>query len=454
MPREVYLVKVGMTMTEGLVTEWYIADGQQVSKGDMLYTLETEKINLDVDAEASGTVKHAVEVGVTLEPGAIVGYIFEAGEDITDVSELSSSSATTESEGKTVEQPAVSKSSDSNSKSDSSNDRVKSSPAARRLARELGIDYKILSGTGRGGRIDESDVRLAKQALTENVAKASPLAKRLAIENGVDIASVTGTGPHGRIVQADIEAAVADLQNTTPNAASDAGGTSVAERIPITGMRKTIATRMFSSLQNSAQLSMDMEALMGDAIKLRKSLIEEWQDEGIRPTYTDLVIKAVAKALKKHPMMNSQMGATEITLMDEVNVGVAVALPEGLVVPVIRVADILSIKEIAVESARLASSARAGTLGLDDYAGGTFTVSALGMYGVDYFTPIINEPQAGILGVNRIYDGIEWNEEVPVRTSKMNLSLTWDHRVIDGAPAAEFLAEIRELLSNPFRLLV
>jgi pyruvate dehydrogenase E2 component (dihydrolipoamide acetyltransferase) len=454
MPREVYLVKVGMTMTEGLVTEWYIADGQQVSKGDMLYTLETEKINLDVDAEASGTVKHAVEVGVTLEPGAIVGYIFEAGEDITDVSELSSSSATTESEGKTVEQPAVSKSSDSNSKSDSSNDRVKSSPAARRLARELGIDYKILSGTGRGGRIDESDVRLAKQALTENVAKASPLAKRLAIENGVDIASVTGTGPHGRIVQADIEAAVADLQNTTPNAASDAGGTSVAERIPITGMRKTIATRMFSSLQNSAQLSMDMEALMGDAVKLRESLIEEWQDEGIRPTYTDLVIKAVAKALKKHPMMNSQMGTTEITLMDEVNVGVAVALPEGLVVPVIRLADVLSIKEIAVESARLASSARAGTLGLDDYAGGTFTVSALGMYGVDYFTPIINEPQAGILGVNRIYDGIEWNEEVPVRTSKMNLSLTWDHRVIDGAPAAEFLAEIRELLSNPFRLLV
>ena len=152
-------------------------------------------------------------------------------------------------------------------------------------------------------------------------------------------------------------------------------------------------------------------------------------------------------------LMNSQLGETEISLLNDINVGIAVALPDGLVVPVIRNADGLSIKEISIESSRLASMAREGSLGLDDYAGGTFTVSSLGMYGVDSFTPIINSPQAGILGVNRIYAGVAWDDDRPVKTKKMNLSLTWDHRVLDGAPAAEFLAEVRELLSEPGLLL-
>jgi len=140
--------------------------------------------------------------------------------------------------------------------------------------------------------------------------------------------------------------------------------------------------------------------------------------------------------------------------MTEINVGMAVALPEGLVVPVVRNVDQLPIKELARETSRLAIAAREGTLGLDDYAGGTFTVTALGMYGVDSFTPIINQPQTGIMGVNRIFDGVEWNGEKPVKTKKMNLSLTWDHRAVDGAPAAEYLVEVRNLLQSPYRLLV
>ena len=193
--------------------------------------------------------------------------------------------------------------------------------------------------------------------------------------------------------------------------------------------------------------------MMDDAVRLRDSLIEQWLSENVRPTYTDLVVKAVARALARHPLMNSQLGETEISLLNDINVGIAVALPDGLVVPVIRNADGLSIKEISIESSRLASMAREGSLGLDDYAGGTFTVSSLGMYGVDSFTPIINSPQAGILGVNRIYAGVAWDDDRPVKTKKMNLSLTWDHRVLDGAPAAEFLAEVRELLSEPGLLL-
>jgi len=219
-------------------------------------------------------------------------------------------------------------------------------------------------------------------------------------------------------------------------------------------MRKTIAARMHHSLMESAQLSMDMEVLMDDAVKVRSSLVDEWSAEGIRPSYTDLVIKATARALVRHPLMNSQFADDEIILLKEINVGMAVALPEGLVVPVIRNVDQLSVKEVAAESSRLAGAARDGSLGLDDYAGGTFTVTALGMYGVDSFTPIINEPQSGILGVNRIYDGIEWDGDKPVKTRKMNLSLTWDHRTLDGAPAAEFLVEVRDLLAAPWRLLV
>ena len=463
MPRDVYLIKVGMTMTEGMVSEWYIADGQQVNKGEMLYALETEKVNLDVDAEASGTVKHLVQTGINMEPGVVVGYIFEAGEEIpSDLGALSSGAAESVAtdridsaandsvvDGQETDQPQ--------SADNLVPGRIKSSPAARRLGRELGVDLKRVKGTGPGGRIIEADVQGAK----DKTPKASPLAKRLAAEKGVDLFEVKGTGPGGRIVQADIEAAAAAAITTlAPSIVSESigAGTVVSAReeirVPVRGIRKIIARRMISSLQNSAQLTMDMEVVMDDAVKLRESLIEEWRQQDIRPTYTDLVVRAVAKALGKHPQMNSQFGETEITLLAEINVGIAVALPEGLVVPVVRHADNLSVKELAVESARLASAARAGTLGLDDYAGGTFTVTALGMYGVDSFTPIINEPQAGILGVNRIYDGVEWHGDTAVRTKKMNLSLTWDHRVIDGAPAAEFLAEVRDLLSNPFRLLV
>ena len=442
MPKEIYLLKVGMTMTEGLVSEWYIADGQQVNKGEMLYALETEKVNMDVDAEFDGKVKHLVQAGEMMEPGDVVGFIFEDGEEIpSNLSAIpvkqNSAIGAVESGSKPGSEPEtqpVVKGVPGNK-----DNRVKSSPAARRLAKELDVDFTTLTGTGPGGRIIEADV----QAVATTVVRASPLAKRLAEQKGVNIASIKGSGPGGRIVEADIEAAAMT------------SSTSIAgETIALKGMRKTIAQRMFTSLQSSAQLTMDMEASMDDAVRLRESLIDEWQGEQIRPTYTDLVVKAVAKALKSHPLMNSQLGETEITLLSDIHVGIAVAVPDGLVAPVIRNADELSVKEIAVESSRLATLARNGTLGLDDYAGGTFTISALGMYGVDSFTPIINTPQAGILGVNRIFDGVAWDGDRPLKAKKMNLSLTWDHRVLDGAPAAEFLAQVCTLLANPYRLLV
>ncbi len=481
MPREIYLVKVGMTMTEGMVSEWFIDDGAPVSKGDMLYALETEKVNLDVDAEMDGIVKHSVAAGVMLAPGDVVGYIFGPEETIpADFAGVQSSSAPASTQSEVpaetvavarddqlsvaaVTAPSASEAAQGASGNEGSRTqegRLKASPAARRLASELNVSIDKLHGSGPGGRIVEADVKAAADkggsSQTQAVAarrsdptNVSPLARRIAETRGIDLSLVQGSGPNGRILQADLDhlPTQASAQKMTPV------GPSAGSVVPVRGMRKTIASRMLQSLQESAQLSMDMTASMDDAVRLRTQLLKEW-DGDARPTYTDLVIKATAKALVKHPMMNSRFDGSEIVLLEAVHMGLAVAVPDGLLVPVIRDAHSLSLKEIAIESARLANAAREGTLGLDDFAGGTFTVSALGMFGVNSFTPIINQPQSGIVGVNQLFDGVTWEGDKPVKAKQMNLSLTWDHRVLDGAPAAEFLASVVEFLSEPYRLLL
>jgi pyruvate dehydrogenase E2 component (dihydrolipoamide acetyltransferase) len=468
MPTEIYLVKVGMNMTEGVVEEWYVPDGGTVEKGELLYRLETEKVNLDVDADASGTVKHLVAEGVTMKPGDVVGYIYAPGEAVPDELPGPGEGATAtpppspspEPNGATQTQPAA-----------ADGERILSSPAARRLAGELGVDIAGLVGSGPGGRIVEADVQAAADrgaapaAVPEPMTRgeappSSPIARRLARELGIDIATVTGSGPNGRITREDVEAAAGQTEAAgTAGGAAPAPAVSMAaaaradRTVPVKGMRRTIAARMHESLQTMAQLTMDMDVVMDAAVDLRNRLVEAWEPEGVRPTYTDLVIAAVAKALAKHPQMNAVFGETEITLLGEINVGLAVALDDGLIVPVVRAADTLPLAALARESARLAAAARDGTLTVDDLQGGTFTVSPLGMFGVDAFTPIINAPQVGILGINRIRDDIAWDEDRPVRQRRMRLSLTWDHRALDGAPAARFLAEVRDLLESPYRLL-
>ena len=402
MPADIYLVKVGMTMHEGTVEEWYIADGERVDQGALLYRLETEKVNLDVDAETSGIVKHLAPEGTTLEPGDVVGYIYADGEEIPDVlpqPKPNRDIAVVGEEADKTDAPAP-----------------PATPPPTGPAR--------------------SDKRIA----------ASPVARKLAAELGIDLATVTGTGPRGRITREDVENVAKE-----PAATADAAP-GVAE--PLTGMRRTIAERMHASLRDSAQLTMHMEAVMDDAVKLRRDLIAEWEPEGIRLTYTDLVLAAAAKALGAHPAMNATLTDNAITRFDVANVGLAVALDVGLIVPVVKDAGHKPLKQLAVESAELAKQARDGALSLDQVEGGTFTVTTLGMYGVDTFTPILNPPQAGILGVGRIVDGVRWDGDTPIKTATMRLSLTWDHRVLDGAPAAEFLATVRDYLESPYRLLV
>ena len=314
MPSEIYLVKAGMTMEEGTVEEWYVADGKRAEPGEMLYRLETEKVNLDVDAETAGTVKHLVGAGTTCKPGDVVGYIYADDETIPDVL------------------PTPKPRPDIGAPSEPEPDAKPIKPAAARPRRG-------------GGRI-----------------AASPVARKLAAELGLDLANVTGTGPRGRITKEDVQAA-ADAAATAPGKAQAGSST------PLTGMRRTIAERMHGSLRDTAQLTMDMEVAMDDAVKLRRDLVAEWESEGIRVTYTDLVLAASTKALVKHPAMNSALQDDALVHFGAVHLGVAVALDEGLIVPVIKDAQAKSLKEIAAVSAELAGRARDGKLTLDEVEG-------------------------------------------------------------------------------------
>ncbi|MGE5596520.1 MAG: 2-oxo acid dehydrogenase subunit E2 [Hyphomicrobiales bacterium] len=466
MATEVLIPKLGMTMTEGTVAEWVVPDGGEVKTGEVIYRLETEKIEFQVEAETDGIVRHLVPEGTTLPPGSVVGYVLAPGEAMPAGAPAAAPAAaipTSPNGASAAPIPAQAVTLEGG--------RVPASPIARRLAKEAGLALESIAGTGPNGRVTEADVLRAKAAppvrpapsaapagapVPQREVLASPLARRLAEKLGVDLATVRGSGPGGRITQEDVEAAAA-APRRAPAAATEPAAAqrhAAGEVIPVRGMRKVIAERMHASLQEMAQLTMGMEVNVAEAVKLRTQLVDEWVPEGIRPTYTDLVIKAVAKALTRHPLLNARFTPTGIELVPEVHVGMAVALDDGLVVPVIRDADRLPLRDIAAESTRLATAARNNTLGLDEMSGGTFSVTALGSAGVDFFTPIINPPNVAILGIGRIYDTVAWEGDRPLRTQALRLSLTIDHRAVDGAPAAAFLGEVKALLEAPYRLLV
>jgi pyruvate dehydrogenase E2 component (dihydrolipoamide acetyltransferase) len=406
MPTTIVLPKMGMTMTEGTLAEWLVPDGAPVEKGQPIFRMLTEKINAEVEAETSGVLRHLVPEDTTVPAGAVVGCILAQGEALPP--ELVQMAAA----------PAA----------------AAPAPAA--------------SGAGRAA---------APAREAGEFVRASPLARRLAEEAGIDLSQVEGTGPGGRILQEDVERAIAARREAPAPAAPAAGRT-----IPFKGVRRTIGQRMHESLQTMAQLTITMEVDVTEAGRMCQELSERWQSEpdgGASVTYTHAIVKAAALALAEHPRLNSTLEGDGIRLLDDVNVGVAVALDEGLIVPVVREADRKPLRQIAVEARELSEKARQGTLTVDEVTGGTFTVTTLGMYDVDIFTPIVNPPQCAILGVGRV-------KEVPaflargesasggegdrvVRRSVLNLSLSFDHRVVDGAPAAEFLRRVKHYLEHP-----
>ena len=353
--------------------------------------------------------------------------------------------------------PAVDSSVNTENETKTKTGRVAASPAAKKLAREKGIDLSTISGSGPGGRIVVEDVEAVStneitvaNSAPDN-AKASQAAVNEAQKLGVDLRDVKTSSKDKRIRKSDVQEHIKSSPGS--NEGTNEGFTfdpiGEGERVPITGMRRVISDRMHASIQGMAQLTLHLDVDMDNAISLRKNM----EADDSLPGYTDFVIASVARALKIHPLLNSQMLENEILQLNEINVGMAVALDEGLVVPVIRNADQLSLKEIAENTSRLAKQARSGKLALEDLEGGTFSVSSLGMFGVDGFTPVINPPNSAILGVGRIREDMTWVDQKPTKVSRMVLSLTWDHRVLDGAPAADFAKTVKSGLENPESLI-
>jgi len=449
MSSPIYMPKLGLTMTEGTLTEWLVNTGEAVSQGQPVASIETDKIETEIEAEAEGRLHQLCQSGEVFECGVVLGWVLEEGEEPPEILETP--------EVKNDETTAIEKNEIPEKENKTKSGRIAASPAAKRLAQEKGVDLSVISGSGPGGRIVIEDVE-AFSANTSSASipeisdnKVSQAAVNEAQKLGVDLSKVQASSIDGHIRKSDVQA---HIKNSSGHATEKQESflfepIGEGEKVPLKGMRKVIANRMHSSLQAMAQLTLHLDVEMDQVISLRK----EMESGDVLPGYTDFVIASVAQALKAHPQLNSQMLENEILQLNEINIGMAVALNDGLVVPVVRNADQLSLNEIAKNTSRLAGQARDGKLGLEDLEGGTFSVSSLGMFGVDGFTPVINPPNAAILGVGRIREDIAWDGQTPRKTSRMVISLTWDHRVLDGAPAADFASTIKSGLENPEPLL-
>ena len=457
---EVLIPKLGLTMETGLIEEWLVEPGTAVKPGDPLLRLATDKVNVEVEAEGAGLFHPAVASGTELPPGALIGWLLEAGEEPPGAAAGSPPPAAVASAATgtpaATEAPAATgpQAGSQNGSPPARTGRLFASPNARRVARERGIDVARLNGTGPGGRIITADV-LDAAATAPGVPGqvTSPLVRRDAAAAGVDLGAVAGTGPGGKVLRSDVQAA-ASRQAADGAPTQAAAPSAAAQVIPLTGMRGVIASRMHASLHEMAQLTLGADATMDAAVALRAELKEQWQQAGMPvPTITDLVVRAAALALREHPRLNASVHDNAVHVQPEINVGLAVALEEGLMVPVLKRADQLPLSMMAAESRRLARAARDGRLALAELEGGTFTVSTLGSYGIDFFTPVITPGQVAILGVGRLRNSVRWEGATPVRTQVLTLSITFDHRAVDGAPTAEFLRSVVSRLATPLSLL-
>ena len=453
---EVILPKLGQTMEDGAIVEWVKKENDEVRRGDLLFTVESDKAVLEVEATARGFLrKILVPEGQTVPVLTVVALITrEADEDISSF-DPGGGTASAAPEASTdlgdTGTPA-----DTLSKSRSQDGRIFASPRARKCAGEYGIDLALLRGSGPNGRIVEQDVLnyadTRPEATTKTPAvpepRATPMAVKAADALGVDLAAVSPTGAAGRITKADVESYIPPA-GVTPASAPSAG-------VPMSGLRRIIADRMLASDTATARVTLITEADATSFVEAREqlktSVSEDW---GFAPGYNDLLGVIVARALREFPYMNARLTDEQaIEQLSYVNLGMAVDTERGLLVPVIRNADERGLRDFGAEFRSLVERARVGKSLPDDLSGGTFTITNLGMYDIDAFTPIINLPEAAILGVGRILPKPVVHEGQIVVRQMWTLSLTFDHRLVDGAPAARFLQRIKQLVENPFLLLV
>jgi len=419
--QSIFIPKLGMAMKEGKVAEWKAKEGEWVEDGSVVLIIETEKVAHEIVAEVSGFLVILAQVGDVLPCGEAAGILAETQEEFDQMVKDRPVPAKLDELEESAEKPAV------------------ASKTAARSSEEKRI-------------------------------KISPVARRIAEEHGIDITQITGTGPEGRIVKGDIQNAIKQKEEgVAPEpgvmAATPAGevvdGKRVKQTIPITGMREAIAKHMHHSLSVSAQLTLMTEIDMTEMVRVRKNLIKQADSIGIRISYTDLFIFVVAKALKELPILNSSLIDNEIKIWEDINIGFATALEmgeneSGLVVPVVRNADKKSLVEISKSRKELMDKAREGKLAFDDMVGGTFTITNAGVIGNVWAvsTPIINQPESAILGTTSITERPVVEDGQIVIRPIMPVSLTFDHRIIDGIPAAKFTVKLRELMGNTGLLLL
>jgi pyruvate dehydrogenase E2 component (dihydrolipoamide acetyltransferase) len=431
MATEVKLPRLGQGMESGTIVKWLKGEGEPVKKREPLYELDTDKVTQEVEAEADGVLLKIVVDSGEVEVGKTIAFIGSEGEDVPSGNGAAPAATEDKADDATEAEPEAQEEGSPAEEMDDERERGRQAAAATAEAATAAVADAPARPDGR--------------------VKASPLARRLAREKGIDIATLHGTGPEGRIVasdveRGDVERGVVAAPQAAPAVAAVPSGK--VEEIELTSTRKTIARRLTEAWQAPVfQLTVSVD--MTRTLELRERLVARLREGETKPTVNDLLTKVAAAALLRHPAVNAHFTGDKILRFPAAHVGIAVAAPNGLVVPVIRDADRKTIQEIAADRAALVGRARDGKLQRDDLADGTFTISNLGMFGIEQFVAVLNPPQAAILAVGStepkpvVRDG-----QVEVR-SLMSMTITCDHRAIDGADGAEFLRTVKELLEEP-----
>jgi pyruvate dehydrogenase E2 component (dihydrolipoamide acetyltransferase) len=452
---ELRMLQMDQTMTKGKIGKWLVKEGDTVTQGQPLLEIETDKVVHEQESPADGVVAQLfAEEGTNVPVNALLAIIAAPGEEVERVEvDTTATQQASDAPQQRATTPTISTKTEPQRTTQTS-ERIKASPAAQQLAGKLAIDLTQVKASGPGGRILESDIHRyieTREPITTGSTrlKASPLARRLAKEFGLDLTSIAGSGPDGRIVRDDVLQASTEVPaqvfRTEPAA---------SEVVELSGIRQIIAERMTMSVQTNASVTLHTEVDATSLVELRELFGEKLQEQGVKLTYTDLIVKIIANALREHPRLNATLTDEGIHMLGDINIGVAVALEDGLVVPVVRNADKIGLASISEQIKNLAEKARNNQLTPGELQGGTFTLTNLGNFGVDAFTPIINPPECAIIGVGRILKKpVVHNDAIAVR-SMLTLSLTFDHRVVDGAPAAQFLQTVSQYIQNPYLLLV
>jgi pyruvate dehydrogenase E2 component (dihydrolipoamide acetyltransferase) len=424
MAKIVIMPKLGLTMTEGTIVKWNKKEGEAVAAGEVLLEIATDKLTNEVEAVESGIVRKILaqedETIECLKPIAIIAAL---GEDISAILEEAEIAPEKPAESANVEPEG----------------RVIAAPAAKKLALENGIDISLITGTGPNGRIVSKDVEDYIENEKTRI-KVSPVAAKIAQELNVNLEEI---GKEGRLMKADV------LGYADKGAAAKA-----EETVKLSQMRKTIASHMSSSWATSPRVTFNIPVDTTAMQELRTKVNPMLKEHGIKISFNHILMKVCAKLLMEMPLINASLSGDMLTLHPAANIGLAVGLNEGLVVPNVKNCDAKSLSEIAVETDKLVAAARENKLKMEDMTGGTFTITNLGAYGITSFSPIINQPELAILGVNAIVDTPVVEYGLIVIKPMMNLSLTADHRIVDGVLAAKFLQRLTLYLENPCMLLI